>query len=254
MDPSKLDNCHNYLNLMRRWRILSKKAGIKFTKIGDADGYPCYEIVSPVLSLKGGIYLSAGIHGDEAGAALGLLHWAEKNINELRLMPLLIYPCLNPWGLENNMRYDSGGLDLNRKWDDGTASPIIATVMKRIRDYEFRISICLHEDYDGHGIYLYAPGGNSKIRRKADSILSSVERIIPRDLRRKIDGRKCSNGMIFPRPNKPPTEGMPEALFLYNNCGRVNFTLETPSELDIQTRADVHVKMIESALNGVGAT
>ena len=152
------------------------------------------------------------------------------------------------------MRHDSRGLDLNRVWDDGTASPIIASVMKRIRDYEFRISICLHEDYDGHGIYLYAPGENSKIRRKADSILSSVERIIPRDLRRKIDGRKCNNGMIFPRPNKPPAEGMPEALFLYNNCGRVNFTLETPSELDIQTRAAAHVKMIGSALNGVGVT
>ena len=232
---------------------MAKKAGLKFSKIV-ASSYPCYEVFSPTLSKSGGIYLSAGIHGDEAGAALGLLQWAEKNINELRLMPLLIYPCLNPWGLENNLRYDSGGLDLNRVWDEATVSPTIATIMKRIRAHFFRISICLHEDYDAHGIYLYGVGASAENRKLADEILSSGEMIIPRDRRRKIDGRKCSNGMIFPSPNKPPTEGMPEALFLYNNCGRVNFTLETPSELDIQKRAAAHVEMIGSALNGVGVT
>ena len=245
---------HNYPYLMKRWRTVAKKAGLKFSKIGEASSYPCYEVFSPTLSKSGGIYLSAGIHGDETGAVLGLLQWAEENIDTLSSLPLLIYPCINPWGVENNLRYDSRGLDLNRVWDDATTSPIIARIMKRIRTHEFRISICLHEDYDAHGIYLYGVGACAENRKLAEEILSSGEKIIPRDRRRKIDGRKCSNGMIFPRPNKPPAEGMPEALFLYNNCGRVNFTLETPSELDIQTRAAAHVQMIGSALNGVGVT
>ena len=227
--------------------MLGKKAGLKFSKIGEADGYSCYEIVSPILSSKDGIYLSAGIHGDEAGAVLGLLQWAENNVDLLSSLPLLIYPCLNPWGLENNLRYNSHGQDLNRMWD-GSATPLIGSIMQRLRGVRFRICLCLHEDYDGQGIYLYAPGGSPKVRKIADAVLSATEKIIPRDQRKKIDGRKCTNGMIFPTPSKPPVEGMPEALFLYRNCGRVNFTVETPSEWCIKLRASAHTQMLETIL------
>jgi len=253
MDKPKLGHSHNYSLLMMRWRILCKKAGLKFFRIGEADGYPCYEICSPVLSKDGGVYLSAGIHGDEAGALLGLLQWAELHKDKLSRMPLLIYPCLNPWGLKNNSRFNPQGLDLNRVWDE-SATPLIAKIMQKIRDYHFRISICLHEDYDGQGIYLYAPGGSPKVRMIADAVLSSVEMIIPRDQRKKIDGRRCTNGMIFPRPSKPPAEGIPEALFLYENCGGINFTLETPSELGIDPRAAAHACMIEESLRDCGLT
>jgi protein MpaA len=248
MDKLNLHLCHNYSYLMRRWRALCKKAGLVFSRIGETDGYPCYEIVSPTLSENEGIYLSAGIHGDEAGAVSGLLQWAEKNMDLLSSLPLLIYPCLNPWGLENNSRLNAQRLDLNRVWD-GSATPLIAKIMQRIEDYHFRISVCMHEDYDGQGIYLYAPGGSQKVRKKADDILSAAEKIIPRDQRKKIEGRKCTNGMIFPRPSKPPEEGVPEALFLYKNCGRINYTLETPSEWSIQTRATAHAEMVKAALN-----
>ena len=227
--------------------MLGKKAGLKLSKIGEVDGYPCYEIVSPTLSSKDGIYLSAGIHGDEAGAVLGLLQWAENHLDLLPSLPLLIYPCLNPWGLENNLRYNSHGQDLNRMWD-GSATPLIGSIMQRLRGVRFRICLCLHEDYDGQGIYLYAPGGSPKVRKIADAVLSATEKIIPRDQRKKIDGRKCTNGMIFPKPSKPPVEGIPEALFLYRNCGRVNFTVETPSEWCIKLRASAHAQMLETTL------
>ena len=240
-------DAHNYSLLIRRWRVLCKKAGLKFSKIGEAYGYPCYEIVSPALSKNEGIYLSAGIHGDEAGAVLGLLQWAESHREKLSRIPLLIYPCLNPWGLENNSRFNPQGLDLNRAWD-GFATPLLARIMQKIEDYHFRISVCLHEDYDGQGIYLYAPGGSPRVRKIADTVLSAAEKIIPRDQRKKIDGRKCTNGMIFPKPSKPPVEGMPEALFLYRNCGRVNFTVETPSEWCIKLRASAHTQMLETIL------
>jgi protein MpaA len=249
MDKLNLHLCHNYSYLIRRWRALCKKAGLVFSRIGETDGYPCYEIVSPTLSKNEGIYLSAGIHGDEAGAVLGLLQWAESHKDKLSRIPLLIYPCLNPWGLGNNSRFNPQGLDLNRAWDgSGSATPLLAKIMQKIENYHFRISICLHEDYDGQGIYLYAPGGSPRVRKIADTVLSAAEKIIPRDQRKKIDGRKCTNGMIFPKPSKPPVEGMPEALFLYRNCGRVNFTVETPSESCIKLRASAHAQMLETTL------
>ena len=60
--------------------------------------------------------------------------------------------------------------------------------------------------------------------------------------------------MIFPRPSKPPAEGIPEALFLYEKCGGVNFTLETPSELGIDRRAAAHACMIEESLRDCDLT
>lgn len=239
---------HNYAYLSKRWRALCKRAGLQMIKIEDVDGCPCYEISSPALRDKGGIYLSAGIHGDEPAAVLGLLLWAEKNIHKVASLPLLIYPCLNPWGLGNNSRWDANGLDLNRVWDVSSSTPLIAKIMQKLSGYTFSVSACLHEDYEAQGTYLYAPGGRKEVRAKANAILKVVQELIPRDTRRSIDGRKCVKGMIFPRPSCPPKEGIPEALFLYENCGGVNFTLETPSELDIGVRAEGHVQMITQVI------
>ena len=248
MKPSDPLLCHNYSHLIKRWRALCRQAGLRMVKIGVTDGYPCFQITSPVLRREGGVYLSAGIHGDEPGAVLGLLTWAEHNISVLSSLPLLIYPCLSPWGLENNSRWDANGQDLNRLWDASSPSPLIAKIMQELRTYNFSVSVCLHEDYEGQGAYLYAPGGKKEVRARADSVLDSVEKIMPRDPRKRIDGRKCARGLIFPRPTCPPKEGIPEALFLYRHCGGVNFTLETPSERDISVRAQGHAAMIEAAV------
>jgi len=243
--------CHKYAYLIKRWRTLCKRAGLKMIKISDADGYPCFQITSPVLRSEGGIYFSAGIHGDEPGGVLGLLTWAEKNEGNLSSLPLLIFPCLSPWGLENNSRWDANGQDLNRLWDRCSPSPLLARIMQGLGTYTFSVSVCLHEDYEGQGTYLYAPGGKKEVRARADSVLDSVEKIVPRDPRKIIDGRKCARGLIFPRPTCPPQEGMPEALFLYHNCGGSNYTVETPSELDIRVRAKAHALMLQAALKNI---
>jgi len=222
---------------------------LRMVKIGVTDGYPCFQITSPVLRREGGVYLSAGIHGDEPGAVLGLLSWAEKNEGKLSSLPLLIYPCLNPWGLENNSRWDANGQDLNRLWDASSPSPFTAKIMQGLKTCTFSVSVCLHEDYDGQGIYLYAPGGGKKVRGSATMILSAGDKFIPRDPRKKIDGRKCSEGMIFPSPSRPPDDGIPEALFLYENSGKHNFTLETPSEFAIEKRIVAQVAMITEVIN-----
>ena len=44
---------------------------------------------------------------------------------------LLIYPCLNPWGLENNSRIDAKGIDLNRIWDCAQ-NPLVHKIKKKL--------------------------------------------------------------------------------------------------------------------------
>ena len=237
---------HNYLYLMKRWRVLCEESGLKF--FPGNKKYSIVHITSPSLTSEGAIYLSAGIHGDEPGSVVGLLSWAEKNHHQLAQLPLLIYPCINPWGLLNNSRLNIHGVDLNRCWGD-SQSLFVSKIMDKLAGIKCSLSLCLHEDYDGQGIYLYAPGGSKKVRKSAAMILSAGEKFIPRDPRKKIDGRKCTEGMICPRPSKPPEDGIPEALFLYGNCGKQNFTLETPSEFAIEQRIAAQVAMITQAIN-----
>ncbi len=95
---------HDYLYLARRWQSLARRAGLSCEPFVTADKYELLYIRSPALETAGGIYLSAGIHGDEAASTEGLYLWAELNLKYLRRLPLFLLPCLNPWGLVHNRR------------------------------------------------------------------------------------------------------------------------------------------------------
>jgi len=217
--------------------------------VAHLDELAVLEVTSPALQNKTGIYISAGIHGDEAAGVAGLLDWAmSKNLASI---PLVLYPCLNPWGLINNSRFDSKGNDLNRIWDNQD-HPLVQTVSKKLQSIELCLSLNLHEDYDGQGIYLYEPGRGGRPDPLAEKILSSAESIIRRDCRKTIEGRKVRDGMIRPRVHNLPKEGKPEAVYLYENKGGRNFTLETPSEFAFHDRRTAHKLMIECAINESG--
>ena len=77
-------------------------------RFSENGGYPLYylETHSPSAHAPR-IYLSAGIHGDESASTEALLAWAENNSETLQSLQLLIFPCLNPWGLVHNKRGDA---------------------------------------------------------------------------------------------------------------------------------------------------
>ena len=63
---------HDYPGLIRRWKKIARVSRLKFSKVGEFDGFGVYEFRSPNLNQTDGIYMSAGIHGDEPGAVEGL--------------------------------------------------------------------------------------------------------------------------------------------------------------------------------------
>src|SRR3954469_21014619 len=138
---------HHYQQLLARWRAVASAAGGRLRKFASADGYDLFHLRTPALAKSGGLYLSAAIHGDEPGSAAALLHWAEAQGPRLRELPLFILPCLNPWGLRNNVRMDAHGTDLNRAFhrDD---LPQVTALTKAIKGYRFEAALMLHEDYD----------------------------------------------------------------------------------------------------------
>src|SRR5262245_40393427 len=100
------------------------------------------------------VYLSAGIHGDEpAGPS------AVRRLFEEEAWPsgvdLWLCPCLNPSGFRLNRRENAEGLDLNRQYLHVRARETRAHIAWLERQPRFDLAICLHEDWESQGFYLY---------------------------------------------------------------------------------------------------
>lgn len=240
-------SCHDYEQLIRRWRAVARAVGVSLQVIAEVDGFSVYCFRTTALRGRGGIYVSAGIHGDEPASCAGLILWAERNRKVLQSLPLLIFPCLNPWGLVGNSRHDASGNDVNRMFHMET-HPTVSGILKECEGLEFGSAILLHEDYDAQGIYLYE---HSRRDTCGESILEAAGTYIAPDLRRNIDGRKARNGLLRPRLRMEHFNqiGHPEAVWLHlRGCNRT-ITFETPSEAALQPRCESHVAAI-SALIG----
>jgi hypothetical protein len=219
-------------------------------KFATMDGQSCYQLASRRDISECQLYLSAGIHGDEPAGTEGLYAWANQNWKILSKIPVVIYPCLNPWGLMENSRFTLEGKDLNRQWDKGEDASI-TEIMKRTSGAQFSLAVNLHEDYDAHGIYLYEPPTGKKRDDLASQILDSGSEYIPIDSRKKIEGRWARGGIIRPAPSSLPKEGLPEAAFLQESRADRTFVFETPSELDLRVRIQAQVAMLEKAVGEV---
>ena len=237
-------SCHDYLRLMSRWRAVARACGLRLEVIAKVDGFSVYCLQSTALVGQEGVYVSAGIHGDEPASCAGLISWAEHNAPVLHNLPLAIFPCLNPWGLVENSRKDAKGNDINRMFHLQT-HPTVAGIFKVCEGKKIGSAILLHEDYDAHGIYLYE---HSRGRACGERILEAAGTFLRRDLRNKIDGRKAHDGIVRPRLNMQRFQksGHPEAIWLHLMGCKRTITFETPSESDLQYRSESHAAAISA--------
>jgi protein MpaA len=236
---------HDYRFLIKRWQELARKAGLKRFVYCTADEFEHFCFISPALENANGIYLSAGIHGDEPASTEGLYHWAELHRSILRDIPVMIFPCLNPWGLVHNRRTDAENRDLNRCFHLDTIQRIKAQ-KELMRDHKFRLAMCLHEDYDAQGVYVY------EIRKKLTTfgreLLAAAGYYIPIDARRIIEGRRADQGWIARKINLKKFPLVAEAIYLALNHSDRTITAETPSEFDLVPRIQAHIAMIQRAI------
>ena len=126
--------------------------------------------------------------------------------------------------------------------------PLTEQILKRIEGLSFFLSLNLHEDFDANGIYIYEPYRGGRTDRWTNQILQAGKKILPLDTRKRIDGKNAKNGIIRPRVSHPPKEGVPEALYLFQNHGIRNFTIETPSEASLEKRILTHQAMIQESV------
>ncbi len=234
---------HDYLQLIREWRTVARAAGRRLQQFAVAGKLPLYYLRSGDIADPSAIYISAGIHGDEAAGPAALLAWAAENGAQLREHPFLLLPCLNPWGLINNSRYDENGCDLNRTFADKHPPTPVRELLQLIEGQRFALSLTLHEDYDANGFYVY------EVMRRApfwgEQILRRARPIIAIDSRASIDRRRARAGLVRRQFKPQRFPEMPESIYLHRRHSYRTFTTETPSEFALETRVAAHVATIE---------
>lgn len=239
----KVWQAHNYHELIRRWRAVARKAGLRLEPLAETGDHVIWLLRTAPPGDPRTIYLSTGIHGDEPAGPLALLAWAERHLATLRAQPFFILPCLNPWGLLNNSRFDARGHDLNRTFSNEKPPSPVAELNRLIANERFLVSLTLHEDYDADGLYIY------EVMRFppfwGERLLDRARRVIAIDSRRRIDRRHARGGLVrrLFRPERFP--GMPESIHLHRRHSFKTFTVETPSEFDLKVRVAGHVAVLE---------
>jgi predicted deacylase len=193
------------------------------------------------------IYISTGIHGDEPAGPLAAL----KLIQENRWpdnAEIFLLPCLNPAGYTLNRRDNGDGIDLNRDYRQPKAAETRAHLAWLERQPAFDLYLCLHEDWEAHGFYLYVQNPDNQ-PSFAGKIIEAVRAVCPIDLSENIEGRAAQGGVIHPKINPAERPDWPEAVYLICHKSRQGYTLEAPSDFPLATRVNALVAAVNAAIN-----
>ena len=241
-------SAHDHEALIERWRALAKKIGAKVDVLWESDGFPV-PVLRTELAGTGGLYASAGIHGDEAAAAWGLLDFAENNAGSIAKIPATIIPCFNPWGFINNIRNDKSGIDLNRMFLQDH-DPRVKAWGELVDGLEPALSMNFHEDFDSLGCYIYEHGKNDE--PIGWEVLKAAGKYISHDTRAVIEGRQAKDGLIWIQVLPDHGDQLPESVAMHFRGSRRTLTIETPSELDFDRRVAAHRTCAETAFRIAG--
>lgn len=192
------------------------------------------------------IYLSTGIHGDEPAGPLAVAQLVREN-HWPGNVELWLCPCLNPTGFPANRRENAAGLDLNRQYLHLNAAETRAHVNWLQQQPVFDVAICLHEDWESNGFYLYELNPDNRPSHSPE-IIRRVAAVCPIDLSAEIEGRPADKGVIRPSADPRTRPEWPEAFWLLTHKTRHSYTLEAPSDFPLETRVNALVTAVRVVL------
>src|SRR5581483_7877821 len=146
-------------------------------------------------------------------------------------------PCLNLTGFPLNRRENELGVDLNRDYRHLAAPETRVHTRWLAAQPAFDLTICLHEDWESQGFYLYEvnPDGKPSL---AHQIIDAVEKVCPIDRSSTIENWPASGGVIRPAVKPEERPQWAEALYLITNKTRLSYTMEAPSDFPLDVRVN----------------
>jgi len=218
---------------------------------GQQDGFDLPALHRAPLSIRSPqstirIYLSTGIHGDEPAGPLA----ARRLLRDNRWpagAEIFLVPCLNPVGFTLNRRDNGNGIDLNRDYRNSKAPETLAHIAWLDRQPQFDLYLCLHEDWESPGFYLYEQNPDRK-PSMAEKIIDAVKPFCPIDLSEIIEGRESRGGIVRPKIQPHERPDWPEAFYLITRKSRQGYTLEAPSDFPLPVRVEALTEGVRAAL------
>lgn len=237
----------SYSKLLDRLSDCACALGAQFRNAGSLDGFPIMLIETP--SVKGPrLLIDAGIHGDEPASILGLTDWLQKDAgNWIGRLNISVFPCINPYGFENETRGGRESPDLNRQFDQQDA-PLTGILACALAGKRYDLAMDLHEDRDFSEFYMY------ELRRSppylAPQMLSAAAEFAPLAHDREVGTRRTDHGLIrLPTDERTfkARRGWPIAFFLFRRCSYHVITPETPGRQPLNARNDIHRVLLNAA-------
>lgn len=240
----------NPLEFSRQMASSARAGGFHVEQFAELAGCPLNSLTKRTPGVRPRIYISAGIHGDEPAPPLALLELLEAGVFDGRAN-WFICPLLNPVGFIRRTRENAEGIDLNRDYKALRSQEIQAHARWLQRQPNFDLALCLHEDWEAQGFYLYELSSGNGITM-APRILAAVAKVCPLETAAVIDGRAIAEPAII-RPDGDPAlrETWPESIYLRAHHTRHEYTLETPSGLPLAVRIAAQGAAINAAVGGL---
>lgn len=233
--------------LIKRFESAGARLGFRVERFGDVAGCPLIALTKRTPGPRPRVYLSAGIHGDEPAPPLALLEMLEAGWFDTRATWFLC-PLLNPAGFPGSCRENADGVDLNRDYRHLLSAEIRAHVGWLRRQPNFDLAICLHEDWESTGFYLYELNPQNR-PSLAKTMVAAVAPLCPIESAAIIDGREsAAPGIIRPLSDPLLRDQWPEAIYLLQHHTKLTYTLESPSALPLPQRIAAQRAAVEVAL------
>jgi predicted deacylase len=186
------------------------------------------------------------MHGDEPAGPLAALRLLQENQWPANA-ELWFCPCLNPVGFILNRRENGQGIDLNRQYRHLETAETRMHVAWLERQPLFDLCLCLHEDWESQGFYVYEL--NSERRPSlAETMIARIAEVCPIDPSEIIEDRPARGGIIRPNLDPQTRPQWAEAFYLIVNKTKLSYTLEAPSDFPLTTRVSALVAGVNAAL------
>lgn len=237
--------------VLREIELEARQSGWNTEVFHAGDDFKWLALTRPATSLRAPqpkvrIYISTGIHGDEPAGPLAVLRLLHENHWPANA-EVVLCPCLNPTGFVRNQRENGQGLDLNRDYLALASPEVHAHVAWLEKQSPFDLGLCLHEDWEALGFYVYELNPDRK-PSLAEAIVAGVAPVCPVDPSEIIEGRAAKAGIIRPSHDPLSRPQWPEAFWLLRHKTRLSYTLEAPSDYPLVTRVNALVNGVNAAL------
>jgi len=237
----------NIDDVLQRTLAAAQAHGWSVANFPSGGDLPLYGLQRLATEPRLTVYISTGIHGDEPAGPLAVLGLIEANAWPSGVS-LFACPCLNPTGFQKNTRESQAGTDLNRdyryiksrevqahtKWIDGLPT--------------FDFGICLHEDWEANGFYLYELNPDN-LPAVSKDVIDAVDQACPIDRSERIDDRPAKGGILKPVVSPEARSLWPEAFYIVLKKTRLSYTLEAPSDFPMATRVNALCTAVRTLLD-----